>query len=132
LFRQEKNEKKPTQGALYVLLPQSNPPPCVSPGRIAVSAEHLNLDPVHSENVPIFCMKFGAVYTGRAARAAAAANSEAIRLKRLVVKVLGSFGGARRVGYIGEGGFDCGSKRLSASPMLSSLVTFLFSDKKVT
>ena len=38
LFRQEKGEKKPTQGALYVLLPQSNPPPCVSPGRIAIGA----------------------------------------------------------------------------------------------
>ena len=38
LFRQEKSEKKPTQGALYVLLPQSNPPPCVSPGRIAIGA----------------------------------------------------------------------------------------------
>ena len=87
LCRQEKNEKKPTQGALYVLLPQSNPPPCVSPGRIAGSGLHLNLNPVHAENVPIFCMKFGAVYTGRAARAAAAANSKTIRLKVSVVKV---------------------------------------------
>ena len=38
LFRQEKGEKKPTQGALCVLLPQSKPPPCVSPGRIAVGS----------------------------------------------------------------------------------------------
>ena len=31
-------EKKQSQGALYVLLPQSKPPPCVSPGRIAASS----------------------------------------------------------------------------------------------
>ena len=32
---------------------------------------------------------------------------------------------ARRERYIGEGVFACGSKRLSASPMPRSLVTFL-------
>ena len=42
------------------------------------------------------------------------------------------YGDAGRVGYIGAGGFDCGSNRLNAAPMLTSLVTFLFSDKKVT
>ena len=57
LLLQEKNQKKQSQGALSVLLPQSDPPPCVSPGRIAGSAEHLNLDPVQAENVPIFCLK---------------------------------------------------------------------------
>ena len=77
-------------------------------------------------------MKLAAVYTGRAAKAAAAANSWAIRLKFSVVKVKSSHGDARRVGYIGAGGFDCGSKRLNAAPMLISLVTFLFRDKKVT
>jgi len=41
-------------------------------------------------------------------------------------------GGARREGYIGEGGFESGSYQRNASPMLTSLVTFLFSHKKVT
>ena len=74
LLRQEKGEKKPTQGALYVLLPQSNSvchgmiatgnhyyfeslrgalPPCVSPGRIAGRSEHLNLNSDLGRNVPI-------------------------------------------------------------------------------
>ena len=39
---------------------------------------------------------------------------------------------ARRVGYIGADGFDCGSNRLNAAPIPISLVTFLFGDKKVT
>ena len=64
LLLQEKNQKKQSQGALSVLLPQSDPPPCVSPGRIAGSAEHLNLDPVQAENVPIFCLKYGASEIG--------------------------------------------------------------------
>ena len=38
---------------------------------------------------------------------------------------------ACRDGYLGKGGFDCGSNQLSAFPKLSSLLTFLFSDKKV-
>ena len=50
-------------------------PPAASP----VTLEHLNLDPVQAENVPIFCLKFGAVNIGRAARAAAAAKCKAIR-----------------------------------------------------
>ena len=41
-------------------------------------------------------------------------------------------GDARRERFLGEGDFDCGSNQLSASPKLISLVTFLFSDKKVT
>jgi hypothetical protein len=64
LLLQEKNQQKQAQGALYVLLPQSNPPPCVSPGRIAGGLEHLNLNSVQAENVPIFCLKFGASEDG--------------------------------------------------------------------
>ena len=45
--------------------------------------------------------------------------------------MLGSYGGAGRVGYIGEGGFDCGSKQLSASPMAASFGTFLTEVRKV-
>ncbi len=45
---------------------------------------------------------------------------------------MSSNSGARREGYIGEGGFESGSYQLNAFPMLTSLVTFLFSDKKVT
>jgi hypothetical protein len=64
LLLQEKNQKKQLQGALYVLLPQSKPPPCISPGRTAGSAEHLNINPVQAENVPIFCLKFRAFENG--------------------------------------------------------------------
>ena len=64
LLLQEKNQKKQAQGVLYILLPQSEPPPCVSPGRIAGSGSHINLDPVQAENVPIFCQKFGASENG--------------------------------------------------------------------
>ena len=42
----------------------SRPLLCTSPGRIAVGAEHLNLNPVQAENVPIFCLKFGAYEDG--------------------------------------------------------------------
>ena len=69
LLLQEKNQKKQVQGALYVLLPQSKPPPCRSPGRIAGHSAYFNLNPVQAENVPIFCLKFGAEEIGRAARA---------------------------------------------------------------
>ena len=62
----------------------------------------------------------------------AAALGYAIRLPVMLVKVLGSFPSARRVGFIGEGGFLRGSAELSASPVPTSLVTFLFGDKKVT
>ena len=64
LLLQEKNQKKQSQGALSVLLPQSDPPPCVSPGRIAIGAAHLNLDSVQAENVPIFYLKAGAFEDG--------------------------------------------------------------------
>ena len=37
-----------------------------------------------------------------------------------------------REGSKGRGGFDCGSKELSPSPEPTSLVTFLFGNKKVT
>jgi len=33
-------------------------------------------------------------------------------------------------GFLGEGDFDCGSNQRSASPKLTSLVTFLFSTRK--
>ena len=89
--------------------------PLVYPLAASPSAlEHLNLHPVHAENVPIFCMKFDAMRFGRAARAAAAANSKSIRLTISVVKMLGRY--QVRVGRIlKEGDFDCGSNRLSAS-----------------
>ena len=64
LLLQEKNQKKQSQGALSVLLPQSDPPPCVSPGRIAGRWSHLNIDPVQAKNIPIFCLKFGSSENG--------------------------------------------------------------------
>ena len=72
-----------------------------------------------------------AMHIGRAARAPAAANSKAIRLISSVVKVLGS--DIVRAGWIlKEGGFPCGSTGGQRLLKLTSLVTFLFSDKKVT
>jgi len=85
-------------------------PPAASPQAL----EHLNLDPVQAENVPIFCLKLDMEHIGRAARAAAAAKSKAIRLKFSVVKML--YGCQVRAGWIlKEGGSDCGSKPFSAS-----------------
>ena len=55
--------------ALYVLLPQSEPPSLrILPAAWPKPLEHLNLNPVQAENVPIFCLKFGAEEIGRAAR----------------------------------------------------------------
>ena len=50
---------------------------------------------------------------------------------RSEVKVLQRNPSAGRERYIGEGGFDCGSNQLSASPVAPSLHTFLCEDKKV-
>ena len=76
-------------------------------------------------------MKSGTVNIGRAARAAADAIFKAIRFTFLVVKVLR--GCQVRAGWIlKEGGFPCGSTGGQRLLKLISLVTFLFSDKKVT
>ena len=76
-------------------------------------------------------MKFSAVIIGRAASASAAASSKTIRLIVPVVKVLRSC--QVRAGWIlKEGGFPCGSTGGQRLLKLSSLVTFLFRDKKVT
>ena len=75
-------------------------------------------------------MKFGAVYIGRAARAAAAAVSKAIRPKFSVVKVLGRC--QVRAGGCQRGRLPVREHGRSAPLWLTSLVTFLFSDKKVT
>ena len=56
LFRQEKGEKKPTQGALCVALPRAESVPLCIPRRTIDSTEHLNLHPEHSKNVPIFAV----------------------------------------------------------------------------
>ena len=46
-----------------------HPPLCTPPGRIADGSEHLNVNPVQAENVPIFCPKLRTFHIGRAARA---------------------------------------------------------------
>ena len=62
---QESNQRNQLKEALSARAPAreaallKNPP-----GRIAVSAEHLNIDPVQAENVPIFCLKAGALEDG--------------------------------------------------------------------
>ena len=57
MFRQEKGEKKPTQGALCVALPRAESVPLCIPRRTIDSAEHLNLHPEHDKNVPIFAVQ---------------------------------------------------------------------------
>ena len=75
-------------------------------------------------------MKSGVSNIGRAARASAAANSKTIRLKVSVVKVFGRYGVARRE-ILKRAASIAGA--IDSAPLeLISLVTFLFSDKKVT
>ena len=51
--------------------------PCVPhPARTYDSAEHLNLHPEHSKNVPIFAMQAGAVQYRQGGESGAAANSK--------------------------------------------------------
>ena len=75
-------------------------------------------------------MKYSAVHFGRAASATAAAKSKIIRLKTSVVKLLRRCGVARRE-IFKRADRIAGASR-SAPLELSSLVTFLFRDKKVT
>jgi hypothetical protein len=76
-------------------------------------------------------LKFGAVNIGRAARAAAAANSKARIVLSRRESVTQYFRCARER-YIGEGAFVVREHGISASPMTISFVTFLFGNKKVT
>ena len=84
------------------MLPQSEPPSLrILPAASPKPLEHLNLNPVHTENVPIFCMKITALQ---------------------ICTIL----------LLGGGGFQRGRDLHVAPLWLTSLVTFLFSDKKVT
>ena len=77
------------------MLPHGKPPSLrIHPACIAGSADHLNLNPDLGRNVPISAQMVDPLHIGRAARAAAAANSKTIRLKYSIVKVLGSYGDA--------------------------------------
>ena len=64
--RQESNQRSWHRGGVVCLAPASQatrpyvPHPAASPEAL----EHLNLDPVHAENVPISCMKFSAFEIG--------------------------------------------------------------------
>ena len=65
----KRTKRSSLKEALYVLLPQSEPPSLrIHPAASPKPLEHLNLNPVQAENVPIFCLKFGAEEIGRAAR----------------------------------------------------------------
>ena len=132
MLRQEKYQKKPAKGALKRLLPQSNTPPLETPVAHWTTAQHLRVAPVQAKSVPTFCLKwrYGIKSGGQGER------SPCHRLARMACKFRSirstRLPSARRVRYIGEGGFLRGSAELSASPMPISLVTFLFGDKKVT
>ena len=58
LFRQEKGQKKPTQGALCVALPRAESVPLCIPRRTYDTSEYLNLHPEHDKNVPIFAVQW--------------------------------------------------------------------------
>ena len=62
LSRQEKCQKKPTQGALYAALPRVKSVPLRIPRRTCASAEHLNLPPERGKKCSDFCRvgKYGA------------------------------------------------------------------------
>ena len=75
-------------------------------------------------------MKFGSLQYRQGGESEAAAISMAIRLKYLVGKVLGRSGDACRE-ILKRAAFCAGAQK-SAPLELTSLVTFLFSDKKVT
>ena len=60
LLLQEKNQKKQAKGALNARSSRTGAAPFGNPRRASPRAlEHLNLDSVQAENVPIFCLKFG-------------------------------------------------------------------------
>ena len=59
LLLQEKNQKKQAKGALTARSSRTGAAPFGNPRHASPQAlEHLNLDPVHAENDPIFCMKY--------------------------------------------------------------------------
>ena len=69
LLLQEKNQKKQAKGALNARSSRTGAAPFGNPRHASpLVPEHLNLNPVQAENVPIFCLKFGASCIGRAAR----------------------------------------------------------------
>ena len=69
LLLQEKNQKKQAKGALTARSSRTGAAPFGNPRRASPQAlEHLNVNSVQAENVPIFCLKFGAEEIGRAAR----------------------------------------------------------------
>ena len=64
--RQESNQRSWHRGGVVCLAPaiQSTRPYVPHPAASPVVPEHLNLNSVHAENVPIFCMKYGAFEDG--------------------------------------------------------------------
>jgi hypothetical protein len=103
-------------------------------------AQHHQYDSVH---VSSSCFRFLPVYhifplLGSRERKNPLSNSESGFLtgqsSRIFRKwrIEASSGDAPRVGYIGEGVFDARERGSNASPMPSSLVTFLYGYKKVT
>ena len=93
MSRQEKCQKKPTQGALYAALPRVKSVPLRIPRRTYDSAEHLNLQTRHGKNVPIFAVLRTAVKTCKFQSLSCSAEAK-----------------CGREGYIGEGGSGAGKR----------------------
>ena len=104
LFRQEKGQKKPSKGAL-----RANAPPLHTPAA--------------SPAVPTRTAVLASL---------PAANRWTMPMCRHVVRTPRGNLSAPRVGYIGAGVFDARERGSNAAPMTTSLVTFLFGNKKVT
>ena len=74
----------------------------------------------------------GSMHIGRAASAPAAAISKSIRLKSRAGTGQSGDGDARRVGYIGAGGFNARERISQRRPYASFFGYFLVWYKKVT
>ena len=132
LSRQEKGQKKPTQGALCVALPRAESVPLCIPRRTYDGSEHLNLHPEHGKNVPIFAVQ-GFCFRNSAGRRERSRRHQQDRddvpsRRENVTRFFGACGW----GTQGRTQFVARQRGMSASPVPPSLVTFLCGHKKVT
>ena len=132
LIRQEKCQKKPTQGALCVALPRAESVPLCIPRRTYDTAEHLNLHPEHDKNVPIFAVQWFCFCNSAGRRVRSRRHQQDrddVPSRRENVT---QFFSACGWGTQGRTQFVARQRGMSASPVPISLVTFLFGNKKVT
>ena len=111
---------------------QSRPPLCTPPGRTYDTSEHLNLHPEHSKNVPIFAVQGFCFWNSAGRRERSRRHQQDhddVPSRRENVM---QFFGACGWGTQGRTQFVARQRGMSASPVPTSLVTFLCGNKKVT